>query len=496
MAGGEEGQLFDSAPHHEAAMIGVRAAADTDHFALTYRQLQLVLELSTSIGKKHAGMIPLSLDTDQEDRVSQPEKDGRSERGEEHGPAPIVWSAVIARRRIAVAWRTNRPSSPAAGDRRMMSYDRSTAIDCPHGEACGACALLGIAYPAQLGRKRRILGAALEHYPTLARAELLSCLESPVVEKYRNRAKMAVGLSKGRQAKLGYFRAGTREITDAPDCRVLIPEILETSRALRGVIATVGSIPRELRHVDIRCGSDPGRQHLILVLRSDKLPRLPIDKIRRACRRVDGISVNLNPSAGPLVLKGAILPLWGAREVYAEVADLTLRISPGAFFQVNLALLPEIHRTMAEFLDSGDVLADLYSGVGTHGLALRRRFRRVVCIEGARSAVADTKATLKRYQLTGVEVIAKPVERALEPLVAANADCVVMNPSRAGAKLSVLEALAASRARKIVYLSCDPATLCRDLDFLVESGFRLVSAQPIDMMPQTRQVEAIALLRR
>ncbi len=387
-----------------------------------------------------------------------------------------------------------------------MPDHRPATIDCPHAEDCGACALLGVGYPFQLGRKRRILGEALKRYRRLAKAELLSCLESPRVEKYRNRAKMAVGISKDRQTRLGYFRSGTREITDAPDCRVLIPEILETTRALRGLIATTGGIPRELRHVDIRCGSDPGRQHLILVLRTDKLPRLPIDKIRRACRRVDGISVNLNPSAGAQVLKGPISPVWGAREVYVEVADLSLRVSPGAFFQVNLPLLPEIHRLMADFLGRGEVLADLYAGVGTHGLTLSRshagggqptrRFRRVVLVEGARRAVADAKATIRRHQLTGVEVVAKPVERSLKQLAAARADCVVMNPSRPGAKLPVLEALVASPARRIAYLSCDPATLCRDLDFLVESGFRLVSAQPIDMMPQTRQVEALALLSR
>ncbi|MCP3960620.1 MAG: class I SAM-dependent RNA methyltransferase [bacterium] len=392
------------------------------------------------------------------------------------------------------------------------SDERPSTVHCQHGEACGACAWLGVRTLQQLGRKRRLLGKGLKRYHTLAKAELLSCLASPLVEQYRNRAKMAVGLAKGdrpflplrgKPVRLGYFRSGTREITDAPHCRVLIPEILETSRALRGLLSTRASIPRELRHVDIRCGTDPGRQHLILVLRADKLPRLPIEAIRDACSRVDGISVNLNPSAGPQVLKGPISPIWGAREVYVETAGLSLRVSPGAFFQVNLSVLPEIHRTMAEFLDGGDVLADLYSGVGTHGLVLSRtspgggqRFRRVVCVEGVRSAVADAKATIQRHRLTDVEVIAKPVERALGPLIDARADSVIMNPSRAGAKLKVLEALAASEARKIVYLSCNPATLCRDLDFLVASGFRLVSAQPIDMMPQTRQVEAIALLRR
>ena len=378
----------------------------------------------------------------------------------------------------------------------VVAKDPTAAIDCPHDEACGACALLGLAYPAQLGRKRRILGAALKRYRSLAKAELLSCLRSPQIENYRNRAKMAVGLSRGKPVKLGYFRSGTREITDARDCRVLVPEILETSRALRGLLAVPGSVPRELRHVDIRCGSDPGRQHLILVLRTDRLPRLPIEKIRRACPKVDGISVNLNPSSGPQVLKGPIQPIWGAREIYVETPDLSLRVSPGAFFQVNLSLLPEIHRIMTEFLEGGEVLADLYAGVGTHGLALSSRFRQVLCVEGVRSAVADSKATAQRNRLNGVKVIAKPVERALQPLIAANPDCVVMNPSRPGAKLAVLETLAAAEVRKIVYLSCNPETLCRDLDTLVASGFRLVSAQPIDMMPQTRQVEAVALLRR
>ncbi len=377
-----------------------------------------------------------------------------------------------------------------------MTDDRLAAIDCPHGEACGACAFLTIGYPAQLGRKRRVLGEALKRYRTLEKAKLLSCLASPHVEMYRNRAKMAVGLSKGREAKLGYFRSGTREITDATDCRVLVPEILETSRRLRGLLNTVGSIPRELRHIDIRCGSKPTRQHLILVLRTDKLPRLPIERIRSACRWVDGISVNLNPSGGAQVLKGPIQPIWGAREVYVETAGLSLRVSPASFFQANLSVLPEIHRIMADFMDRGKVLADLYSGVGTHGLALRDRFRSVVFVEGVRIAVADTKATIQRNRLSGVQVIAKPVERALEPLMATNPDSVVMNPSRAGVKLTVLERLAASAVRKIAYLSCDPKTLCRDLDVLVKGRFRLVSAQPIDMMPQTRQVEAIALLQR
>jgi 23S rRNA (uracil-5-)-methyltransferase RumA len=369
-------------------------------------------------------------------------------------------------------------------------------VSCPHASECGACAYLEKDYADQLRQKREILSASMACYPGLRRAEVLPCLPSPLVAGYRNRAKMAVGFSRSGGVRLGYFRAGTREIVDAPDCRVVVPELLETSRRLRTLLAANPTFPRELRHIDLRCGSDPGRQHLTLVLRASECPSLPLDAVRSACPAVDGISVNLNPSAGPQVIRGAIRPLWGAREVWVDDAGIRLRVSPGAFFQVNLALLPAIHEWMQRHLGGGKLLADLYSGVGTHGLALRASFARVLFVEGSRSAVADLKATIRAHGLPGVEVAASAVERALPRLNDPELDAVVLNPSRAGASESVLRAIAGSSASRVAYLSCEPHTLCRDLDVLRRGGFALVSTQPIDMMPQTAQVEALALLRR
>jgi tRNA/tmRNA/rRNA uracil-C5-methylase (TrmA/RlmC/RlmD family) len=307
---------------------------------------------------------------------------------------------------------------------------------------------------------------------------------------------MAVGFSRQGMVRLGYFRAGTREIVDAPDCRVVVPEILETSRQLRTFLAGTREFPRELRHIDIRCGSDRGRQHLTLVFRASACPPLPLDALRRACPALDGVSFHLNPSAGPQVIRGAIRPLWGEREVWVDHAGLRLRVSPGSFFQVNLALLPPIHGLMQRHLGEGRLVVDLYAGVGTHGLALRGSFERVLFVEGTRSAVADLEATVRNHGLRAVEVIASAVERSLRSLDDPKLDAVVLNPSRAGARESVLRAIASSRARRVAYLSCEPDTLCRDLDALLHGGFTAVSVQPIDMMPQTSQVEALALLRR
>jgi 23S rRNA (uracil1939-C5)-methyltransferase len=369
-------------------------------------------------------------------------------------------------------------------------------VDCPHAEECGACSLLWEGYDRQLRRKRGILGRALEKHASLAEIRPRPCLPSPLREGYRNRAKMAIGMSRHGGMRVGYFRAGTREIVSAPDCRVLIPELLETTRRIRRFLEDGPSFPRTLRHFDLRCGSDPNRQHLTLIFRATTAPRFPLDKLRKSCPAVEGISVNLNPTAGPQVIRGSVRPLWGEREIWVDHAGTRLRVSPAAFFQVNLALLPAIHESLEKFFEGGEVLADLYAGVGTHGLALRRRFRRVFFAEGNRSAIADLKSTIRTEGISDCVISPTSVERGLERLTREAPDAVVLNPSRAGAQESVLGAVSRCPVTKLAYLSCDPGTLSRDLDILCRKGFKVRSVEPVDMMPQTRQVEALALLTR
>jgi len=351
-------------------------------------------------------------------------------------------------------------------------------------------------YADQLLRKRELLGRALGESSGLRRIRPLPCLPSPLREGYRNRAKMAIGISRHGGVHVGYFRAGTREIVNAPECRVLIPELLETTCRIRRFLETSKNIPRTLRHVDLRCGSDPARQHLTLVFRATDRPPFPLDALRERCPAIDGISVNLNPATDAQVIRGSVRPLWGEREIWVDHAGFRLRVSPAAFFQVNLALLSTIHELMECFFQRGDVLADLYAGVGTHGLALARNFRRVLFAEGNRSAVADLKSTIRGHMTTEFGISPVAVERGLARLREAAPDAVVLNPSRAGAREAVLDAVAQCPTTKLAYLSCDPATLCRDLEFLRRRGFTIRSVQPIDMMPQTGHVEALALLTR
>lgn len=368
--------------------------------------------------------------------------------------------------------------------------------DCRHRLTCGACSLLRLPYGRQLENKRIHLRDALLDQIQLAPRQLLATHPSPRIDGYRSRAKMTLSSDRGGLTSLGYFKRRTREVVDAPDCVVLVPELLQTTHQLRSLLNSKRRFPFALRHIDLRCGTDPEKQHLTLVIKAEELPRIPFDAIAEACPFVVGIATNLNPGATAQVIKGRIEPALGVREVYVESAGLSLRVSPGSFFQVNLALLPVIHQRMAEFLGEGNLLLDLYAGVGTHGFALRDQFQSVLCVEGVRSAVADAKATIKAGRIRNVEILGSPIRRAARRLHASKPDAVVLNPSAAGAERPALDTINRSTARRLAYLSCDPQTLARDLAILVAGGFALESVQAIDMMPQTWQIESLALLKR
>lgn len=379
-----------------------------------------------------------------------------------------------------------------------MSSAETATVTCPHGRACGACALLATTIAYQLDYEASVIRKALAGWKSLKGVRVDRPVASPRQEGYRNRAKMAVVRRDGGVA-LGYFQPRSRMVVDAPDCRVLIPELLETTRALRQAAQDLGTrragLPASLRFVDVRCGSDPTRQHLTLVV-GDEREAIDASRLRRACPFVSGIGVNVNPGSGAQVIKGPVVPLWGEPQVRVELDAATLLVSPGSFCQVNLAMLGPAHAIMRDFLEPGGTLVDLYAGVGTHGLALRDRYERVVLVEGVSSAVRDARASIDASGAQGiVSVMGSPVERVLPQAFARAAHSVVLNPSREGCRPEVLDAIS-SRASRVAYLSCDPRTLARDLARLTRGRLEVVTVIPLQMMPQTRQVEALALLAR
>ncbi|TFG40111.1 MAG: hypothetical protein E4H44_00800, partial [Candidatus Aminicenantes bacterium] len=176
-----------------------------------------------------------------------------------------------------------------------MKLTDDRTVDCPHRDTCGACSFLRQRYGIQLERKRQRLFDVLGETLRLDKRQVLPTVPSPRVEGYRNRAKMTISSDLERKSSLGYFQRKSRTVVDAPDCGVLIPELLETTRQLRLLINATKKFPFNLRHIDLRCGTDPTRQHLTLVVKAETIPRLPIEEIADACPHVVGIGINLNP---------------------------------------------------------------------------------------------------------------------------------------------------------------------------------------------------------
>jgi 23S rRNA (uracil1939-C5)-methyltransferase len=394
-----------------------------------------------------------------------------------------------------MAWSCRIVPAAATGMSSSRAMPASPVVECPHATACGACSLLGVPLADQLAEKRMILRDALWAHEDLRGFEPLRTLPSPLQEGYRNRAKMAFDPNGKDGPSLGYFRPRSRHVFDAIECRVLVPEILDTVERLRALFRSPKLTPSALRFIDLRCGSDPRRQHLTLVLGS-KDARLPIVAIREACRHVTGIGVNLNPGSGSQVIKGPVENVWGEEFVRFELDHATLVVSAASFFQVNLGMLRRIHERLAAFLGEGGVLADLYAGVGTHGIELHERFERVICVEGVRAAVRDCRSSIAASRAHNVAVMSAPVERSVARLHVERPDVIVMNPSREGVEPEVLKSIGSGPAQRLAYLSCNPITLARDLAILLDNGFGIASVEPLDMMPQTLQVEALALLER
>jgi 23S rRNA (uracil1939-C5)-methyltransferase len=357
-------------------------------------------------------------------------------------------------------------------------------FDCPHSPRCPGCALIDRPYADQLAAKRARVAEALGRYPSLASVEVEAALPAPSPTGYRTRAKLPV-----RGGAIGLYAAGTHDVVDSPECRVLSPALLEVVGGLRALRLANG-----VRYVDLREDAD-GRVGLTLVVGRDprKDEAWPVEALRRACPRLASIAVNYNPVPDKQVLGPTTRLVWGAPALPAEAGGRRVHLRPGTFFQANPAVLAQAHALMrAHFApERAGTLLDLYAGAGAHALALADGADAVLGVEEGAGAVEDGNAAAPG----NVRLVAGAVEAVLGAGVPVKAPLhVVLNPSRRGARPEALEALCALSPARVAYLSCEPRTLARDLDVLVRSGLRVERVVPLDMLPLTDHVETLALL--
>jgi len=339
---------------------------------------------------------------------------------------------------------------------------------CPHFGTCGGCQWQHVAYEAQLRFKEQILHDQLERIGGISKPPLKPSLGARDAWFYRNHVQFHLN----EEGHLGFLTLRGWEVVAIEVCYIMHPLIEEVFRALDLAFP-------QLKRVSIKVGTRTGQKLLILEMEEDVIPALEVDEPL---------------SCVEFLSDGTLLTLVGDSHIVEEVGGRCFRISAASFFQVNTAQLEQLIEVVRGYLapEGHEVLLDAYCGVGTFGLSLAREVGQVIGVEESDSALAD--ARFNAQDAEKVEFMGGRVEDILLDLV--RADVVILDPPRQGCGREVITHLVRLAPAKIIYVSCDPATLARDIKRLREGGYHLVEAQPVDMFPQTYHVEAVALLER
>lgn len=340
-----------------------------------------------------------------------------------------------------------------------------------------------IAYPAQLRFKEQILREQLEKLAGLSDPPLAPIIAAPRPWGYRNSARLHAD-----GERLGYHEAGTQSVADLPADPMLLPALNEALLGLRAVLT-----PGQLEGVTLRASAAFGYTLAALRLAPDaELEDLEL--LAEAWR------AQTPTLAGVVIERGRLHPggeLLGAASLHEELAGIVFALGAESFFQVNADQAARMVELVREALGpvAGSRLLDLYSGVGTFALPLAAAGADVVAVEEHPAAVDDGEQSAALNQIDAVRFVEAPVERALPELDHGFAG-VVLDPPRRGCHPAVLDELARLDPPRIVYISCHPGILGRDLGPLLRAGYRLERLQPIDLFPQTPHIETIVTLAR
>jgi len=368
-------------------------------------------------------------------------------------------------------------------------------LECPIARKCGGCSEIGKPYGEQLQAKRERVRAALAAHPQLARLEVEPCIAAPRRAAYRNRAKLAVREVRGR-VLIGLHRRGSSQIFDLAPCRVQRRVLQQAIEALRGWLGEhrLARPQGPVFYLDLRESVDDG-YHVTLVV--DRPDELPLDALERRLRAPSGIAVNVgNPrSSYPMGTETRVVR--GPERFLAPLGESAFEVPPAGFFQVAPAALAEVHEAMAAHLAGASTLLDLYCGVGVHGIVVANRLGEGVALSGFEESPALVEAAERNAGRHGIEAARFVAGRVEERLGEMPSDAaVILNPGRAGCHPGLLEWIGKSSIAKLAYLSCNAETLARDLVVLARAGFEVEPLRPVDLMPQTEQVEVLALLER
>lgn len=384
---------------------------------------------------------------------------------------------------------------------------------CKVARQCGGCQIQAMDYGAQLEFKNNKVKNHLIRIGGFDEDFIAQIME-PILPNanefhYRNKAQFPVGIDRDNNIIAGFYAERTHSIISNTDCLLGVPENEEVLKCIIGFMNDYGISPYDevtrkglVRHILIRKGFDTGEIMVCIVINGKSIPRQEkLIEMLTSIKAMTSISVNYNNENTNVIMGNKTECIWGKSYIEDYIGRIKFRISPNSFYQVNPTQTRLLYELALDYADlKGDeTVWDLYCGIGTISLFLSQRAKQVYGIEIIEQAIIDARENARINEIDNVKFYVGKAEEVLPELYEAEgiyADVIVVDPPRKGCDEVCLNTMLQMAPKKIVYVSCDSATMARDLRYLYENGYKLEKVRAVDQFSQTVHVETVALMSK
>ena len=378
---------------------------------------------------------------------------------------------------------------------------------CPSARQCGGCQLQAVSYEEQKVFKEKKLRGHLERIGGFHDLPMEPLIGMDEPYHYRNKAQFPVGRNKEGRIITGFYAGRTHAIIENRDCTLGIPQNKDVLDRVIAHMEKYNIAPYDemtgrglVRHIFVRYGFFTGEIMVCLIINGQELPHQK-ELIEKLCEMpgMTSISLNINKKRNNVILGDKVKTIWGQEFITDKIGDISYEISPLSFFQVNPKQTWKLYSKALEYADlhGEETVWDLYCGIGTISLFLAQKARFVRGVEIVPAAIEDAKRNAKINNIENVEFFVGKAEEVLPREYEKNgvyADVIVVDPPRKGCDEMLLKTILKMQPKRVVYVSCDSATLARDLRFLCDNGYELKKVCGVDQFPQTVHVETVVLL--
>ena len=427
--------------------------------------------------------------------------------GKTDGYTWFVKDAVIGDEVEAKVMKTKKSYGFARLEKIINASPNRVTPRCPVARQCGGCQLQAMDYKEQLVYKERKIYNNITRIGGFDEVPMLPIMGMDEPWRYRNKAQFPWGLDKDGKIITGFYAGRTHAIIENGDCLLGIEENREILKIIKNHLERCHIRPYDeashsglIRHTLIRKGFHTGELMVCQVINGKSLPHQ--DELTEQLLKIPGmtsISVNINRDQTNVILGNEVINLYGPGYITDSIGGVKYRISPLSFYQVNPVQTEKLYSTALEYagLTGGETVWDLYCGIGTISLFLAQKAKKVYGVEIVPQAIDDARENARINGIENVEFFVGKAEEVLPREYEKNqvyADVIVVDPPRKGCDEVCLDTIVKMGPKRVVYVSCDSATLARDMKYLAERGYEVVKVRGCDMFPHSGHVETVVLL--